>query len=217
MFEHLLKSDFVNLNYKRINQSEKISGTARHDLSHVLNVVKLVESVLVQLNVDEGYIEAAKIAALLHDLGCVYGKKNHAFNSFLMTKDYLNENDINLIYQQEILDPIKSHGSSYDSNSLMTLALIMCDKIDLTKHRLAPEGFETNGIRQLQYIENVSVLIRNNECIVDFEAVGGIDFRELNHFAFLDKTFKSIDTFARFNHLEPRISMNGIVWSRKTF
>ena len=50
MYEYILKNNFVNTNYKRIQQDEEISGTARHDLSHALNVVKLVESVLVQLN-----------------------------------------------------------------------------------------------------------------------------------------------------------------------
>lgn len=86
MYEYLFKRNFVNTNYKRIQQDEQSSGTARHDLSYALNVVKLVESVLVQLNVDKAYIEAAKIAALLHDLGCVHGKKGHAMNSYLMVK-----------------------------------------------------------------------------------------------------------------------------------
>lgn len=200
-----------------MQQDEQISGTARHDLSHVLNVVKLVGSVLMQLNGDEDYIEAAIIAALLHDIGYVHEKKRHALNSYLMTKAYLDENGINNIYQNEILDAIKNQGSSYDTSSLMTLVLIMCDKIDLTKQRLAPEGFETIGIRQLQYIDDVRVLIHNNECVVDFKAVSEIDFIELNSFDFLDKTVKSIHAFARFNNLQPRIRMNGTQWHREAF
>lgn len=216
MYEYLLKSNFVNTNYKRIQQDEQSSGTARHDISHALNVVKLVESVLVQLNVDKAYIEAAKIAALLHDLGCVHGKKGHAMNSYLMVKQYLEENDMNLLYENEILNAIKHHGSGYDRDELMTLVLILCDKIDLTKHRLAPEGYETIGIRQLQYIQNVNVFIGHQKCVVEFEAVGEIDLDELNGFEFLDKTFKSIIAFARFNRLEPRILINGVIWDRKS-
>lgn len=214
MYNLLLQSDLVNQSYKKIEQDEQISGTARHDLSHVLSVVDLVENVLVQLDVDEEFIQASKIAALLHDLGCVDGKKGHALNSYHIVKDYLEKEQLNLAYQNEVLEAIKDHGSSFDSDSLMTLVLIMCDKIDLRKQRLAPEGFETIGIRQLQYIEDIRVLIHNDSCIVDFIAHQDIDLEEFNSFKFLSKTFASIVAFASFNNLEPFIRMNGQPWLR---
>lgn len=208
MYNLLLQSDLVKQSYKKIEQDEQISGTAKHDLSHVLSVVDLVEKVLVQLDVDDAFIQASKIAALLHDLGCVDGKKDHALNSYNIVEDYIQKEQLNLAYQREILEAIRDHGSSFDSESLMTLALIMCDKIDLRKQRLAPEGFETIGIRQLKYIEDINVLIHNGECIVNFTAHQDIDLEELNRFKFLDKTFASIDAFARFNNLEAIIQMN---------
>lgn len=217
MYNFLLRSDFVNGHYAQIRREEKKAGTARHDLVHVLNVVSLIESVLAQLNAKVEYIEAAKIAALLHDVGCIHGKKGHAMKSFEMVNAYLDQKKLNIFYQDEVLDAIKNHGSTFDSDSLMTQALIMCDKIDLTKQRLAPEGFETVGIRQLQYIEDVAVVIANDECHVAFSAHHDLDLHELNAFKFLDKTFQAIASFATWNQLKPVVTLNGAQWSREGF
>ncbi|WP_159518622.1 HD domain-containing protein [Erysipelothrix urinaevulpis] len=214
MYDILLKSHFVNGNYRKVQQNELISGTAKHDLSHVLNVVALVESVLIQLDVEANLIESAKIAALLHDVGCVDGKKGHALRSYTMVSDYFVEQNINIPYHDEVLNAIKHHGSGYDRQELITLTLIMCDKLDLTMARLAPEGFETPGIRQLQFIKDVHITIRHHECEIDFLTYKDINVEELNSFSFLDKTFASIGAFCEFNDLTPCVRMDGVVWQR---
>ena len=68
--------------YNKISEFEDLDkGWAHHNLDHVKNVAKLVESLLKKLGYDENFIEEAKIAAILHDTGAIGGKKNHAMRS----------------------------------------------------------------------------------------------------------------------------------------
>ena len=53
---------------------------AHHGLSHIRNVVNIVENVLVQLDCDKELMDVTMATAFLHDLGCLYGKKDHAKN-----------------------------------------------------------------------------------------------------------------------------------------
>lgn len=175
----------------------------------------MLEKVLIDLKVSDDYLEAAKISALLHDLGCIHGKRGHALNSYKIAKEYFEERNIELEHQEELLKAIRDHGSSFESDSLMTLVLIMCDKIDLRKERLAAEGFETPGIRQLQFIEDVQVSIDASSCSVNFMSNQGLDIDELNTFKFLDKTFLSVESLARFLNRDAVVLINGLPWTRE--
>ena len=64
--------------YNKISEFEYLDiGWAHHNLDHVKNVAKLVESLLKKLDYSESFIEEAKIAAILHDVGALEGKNNH--------------------------------------------------------------------------------------------------------------------------------------------
>ena len=83
--------------YNKISEFEDLDkGWAHHDLDHVKNVAKLVESLLRQLEYEESFIEEAKIAAILHDIGAIEGKKNHALRSYNFAKKYITENKIKI-------------------------------------------------------------------------------------------------------------------------
>lgn len=51
----------------------------------------MIEVILKNLNFDYYYINNAKIAALLHDTGCIEGKENHPERSYHFAKDFLKE------------------------------------------------------------------------------------------------------------------------------
>ncbi|EOL41642.1 hypothetical protein RV11_GL002835 [Enterococcus phoeniculicola] len=57
---------------------EQDNGWAHHDYQHVSNVAQMVESLLRNMRCEESFIEEAKIAALLHDVGAAQGKEGHA-------------------------------------------------------------------------------------------------------------------------------------------
>ena len=64
----------------------------------------------------------------------------------IFAEDYLNRKVLNSVYKKEILNSIKNHSDGFDSKELMTLALIVSDKLDITKSRLAKEGYNIDGI-----------------------------------------------------------------------
>ena len=51
---------------------------ACHGRYHTTFVINTIESLLTKLNYSKDIIELGKIAALLHDIGTIKGKKNHA-------------------------------------------------------------------------------------------------------------------------------------------
>lgn len=69
----------------------------------------------------------------------------------------------------------------------MTLVLIISDKLDITKQRLANEGYNVIGMRQLQYIEDVVITFSDSDFIVNFLITDELNFQELFDFYFKKK------------------------------
>lgn len=79
LFERIHQDTEIRQIYDAIGQMEdEEAGWAYHNWLHVNNVVAMTEMILKQLAVSEEYLEAAKIAALLHDVGALQGKAGHA-------------------------------------------------------------------------------------------------------------------------------------------
>lgn len=69
-------NDYKILNYyNEINNIKEDKWWVHHNLQHVKNVANLCEQIGIVLGFDDIFIEEVKIAALLHDIGSVYGKK----------------------------------------------------------------------------------------------------------------------------------------------
>ncbi len=64
-----------------------------HGRYHTMFVVDTIEQILRSLSYDSRIIELGKIAALLHDIGCIAGRWNHAQKSAALTKVYLDALD----------------------------------------------------------------------------------------------------------------------------
>ncbi|QIK70797.1 HD domain-containing protein [Erysipelothrix sp. HDW6C] len=201
--------------YQTIYEDERQSGTACHDIEHAERVIALMDDLMQQLNVDETYRKDALIAGLLHDIGCVHGKPGHAQRGYEMALEYFESHAIRLTNHDAVLEAIRDHGSSYDSPSLMTRVLILCDKLDLVQSRLAPEGYETYGIRQIQHITAVSIVADETTLIVRFTTAPEFNLEEFTTFTFLDKVFTAITTFAASISREPIVMINDCTWNRK--
>lgn len=215
MYEKILNDNTIINFYNDISDYEdKCKGWAHHDFKHVTNVASMVESILKQLGYDKAYINEAKIAALLHDIGCVQGKDNHQERSAIMTKKYLKENNICLKYEDEVISAIKNHSAGFDEENIMTLCLIFCDKLDIKKSRVAKEGYNVIGMRQLQYIDDINIAIDDEYVEVNFLAKDKMDIKELNNFYFIDKVFKAINSFSNKINRKAIIKLNNKFWER---
>lgn len=103
-------------------------------------------------------------------------------------------------YQEEILSSIENHSNGFDSEELMTLALIISDKLDITTSRVAKAGYFVPGMRQLQFLKKIEIMLSEQEVCVSFTAEEELDLEELNAFYFMPKVFKAIAAFSeKFN------------------
>ena len=69
-FDRITKDEIIINTYNKIEQFEDLNkGTAYHNMHHAMNVVNVMETLLTKLGYDENFIEEAKIAGILHDVG----------------------------------------------------------------------------------------------------------------------------------------------------
>ena len=215
MFEKMLNDEYIIKMYDEVTKVCEINEwVAHHNLIHVKNVIFTVETVLKKLGYDDEFIEEAKIAALLHDIGCVEGKTDHANVSYKIAKKYFEENNIKLKYHDLVLDAIKDHRNGFDSENMMTLSIIFADKLDIKYDRLAKPGHEEEGVRQLKHIRDIKLDISEKYLAVNFITDEFVNQEELEGYYFLPKVFKSIRSFAKKINLEPIINLNNKVWNK---
>ncbi len=107
-FNKITNDEIIINTYNKIEQFEDLhKGIAYHDIQHAMNVVDIMDTLLTKLGYDENFIEEAKIAGILHDVGVVEGKKDHAVKSYKFAKDYLDLKGISLENKNLVLDAIK--------------------------------------------------------------------------------------------------------------
>ncbi|MBR3180100.1 hypothetical protein IKF57_01010 [Candidatus Saccharibacteria bacterium] len=103
------------------------------------------------------------IAALLHDIGIVDGRENHTERSVEMAKKYLQKYDISSYEIPVITGAIGCHSDGLGLVNLVDAALIMGDKMDITRSRslafydesllpkLSPAQKELHNIKRVNY------------------------------------------------------------------
>jgi len=199
--------------YNDIQEYEdREKGWGYHNFDHVSNVVRWVEQLLREFKYDDDFIEEAMIAGILHDTGCLEGKKDHQFRSYEFAKNYLKENNIKLKNEQMVLDAIKLHSDGFDTDNIMALVLILSDKLDIKFNRVTIEGAKVEGMRQMRFIKEAEIKIFDNTLKINYICVDGIDLKELEGYYFIPKVFKAIKTFGEKFNLKIELTMNNKLW-----
>ena len=199
--------------YKKIHTYEDDeNGYAYHDYNHVNNVSCYCEKILKLLKYDDDFICEAKIAAILHDTGCIGGKENHAYRSYEYAKKYLEENNILLKNKDLVLEAIKNHSDGFNTDNIIQLVIILADKIDIKKSRISKFGKQVEGNRQYQYINDIQFEINNNDFYINFMCDKEINLEELNNYYFTKKIFKAIQSFSDKLNLSPKVCINNKLW-----
>lgn len=213
LFEKISKDKKIIDIYSQISQLEDHKKEwAHHNYEHVMNVAEMMRKIMLHLKYDEAFIDEALVAAILHDIGCLEGKENHPYRSYEFTKQYLITNNIKLNNELLVLEAIKNHSAGFDTDNIITLTLILCDKLDIKYTRLAKEGYKVNGIRQLQYIKDIDMIIEDNYLNINFVCEKAINLNELESFYFTKKLFKAIKSFSTKLNLIPKITINNDIW-----
>ena len=214
VYECLIISDDILNIYARIEKYEnEVSFGAFHNYEHVKNVSMIAEKILKDLNFDDNTIYKCKIACLLHDVGALEGKEGHAERSYVYAKELFEKNDWVFEGIEDVLDAIKNHSAGFDTDKIITLSIILADKLDIKKTRISEEGLKLEGNRQYGHIEDITINIENNSLIINFKTDGKINLEEINNYYFTKKVFKAIDSFSNKLGLKYSILMDEKIWN----
>ena len=207
---NILRNDSIIFQiYKAIEEKEiRDGGWAFHNYEHVKNVSIISEKILRDLDFDE-------IACLLHDIGALQGKENHAQRSFEYSKKLFEEHNWIFDGNESILDAIQNHSSGFETDNIITLSIILADKLDIKKNRITDAGKKIKGNRQYGHIEDININININESIltITFITDNKLDFEEVNSYYFTDKVFKAIEAFSKKFNLRYNVLLNNKIWN----
>lgn len=214
IYNEILNDKSIKLLYNEIEIFEdREKGWAYHNYAHVLNVTKIVEKTLLSIGFNQEFILKAKIACLLHDVGALQGKDNHAYRSYEYAKNYFKDNNIVFDGIEDVLEAIKIHSDGFDTNNLIALSLIFADKLDIKKSRITEEGKKIVGNRQYVHIEDIIVSTDNKCLIVNFITDGNMNMKEVNEYYFTKKVFNAIKSFSSKVGLTWKVLLDNYIWS----
>ena len=139
-----------------------------HGKYHAMFVVDTIEYVLKSLSYDTRTIELGKVAALLHDIGVITGRWEHAKKSAALSYVIFDGSSHLTPDEKKILiQAIEDHSSGTNISSPVGAALIIADKIDFSKRRILPIDITSDSVKNCQEIEDVEILISGNEIIIN--------------------------------------------------
>lgn len=147
-----------------------------HGLGHYQRVANYVKKILTQLGVDDRTIEIGMISALLHDIGLSKGDKvDHALESSRIFKKYIDEKDFSETELVILEQAIKDHSKGNNISSLVGLALVLGDKLDVTFYRTINSSIQDKMNKEIQKIKDVDIEIKDRELIVRYLTTNDFD------------------------------------------
>ena len=151
-----------------INKVNEDNLLACHGRYHTTFVIKTIEKLLTKLNFGEDIIELGKIAGLLHDIGTIEGKKGHAHRSSEMCIHFLNKTRLSQESKDIIIHAIEDHSNGNEINSPVGAALLLADKIDISKDRVLELGKQDRWHNNLLNIEETILTVEDKNIIINY-------------------------------------------------
>lgn len=179
IYEKILNNEEYLAMVKKIENTKFITNGKwdwEHGLGHYQRVANYVKKILTQLGVDDRIIEIGMAAALLHDIGLSKGDKvDHALESSRIFKKYIDEKDFSETELIILEQAIKDHSKGNNIQSLVGLALVLGDKLDVTFDRTINSSIQDKMNKEIQKIKSVDIEINDGELIVKYLAINDFD------------------------------------------
>ncbi len=179
LYEKILKNKNYLVTIEKIENTKFITDGKwdwEHGLGHYQRVANYVKKILTQLGADDRIIEIGMIAALLHDIGLSKGDKiDHALESSRIFKKYIDETDFTETELNILEQAIKDHSKGNNIQSLVGLALVLGDKLDVTFHRTINSSIQDKMNKEIQKINNIDIEINDQELIVRYFTTDDFD------------------------------------------
>ena len=172
LYEKLLHNNNYRETVKKIENIRFITDGKwdwEHGLGHYKRVAQFTKEILSQLKVDERTIELGMVAALLHDVGLVKGEKiDHAIESSKIFMNYLDKDDISKEEEETLKQAISDHSKGNNIKSIIGLALVLADKLDVTYHRTENSTIQDTMNKEIQKIKKVTIKITNEDLMINY-------------------------------------------------
>ena len=211
IFNDLITNPEIIDIYHNVDNVDSSFLIATHGWKHIHQVITMVENILTELNCDLATIENGKIAALLHDIGCIKGKENHATYSYTMAKEFLKDKNLSQENQEIILDAIRNHSNPEKNHTIVGVTLALADKLDFNQNRMCPLGMKVKHYNQMYYIEKVNISIKDS-VIITFVVNEKFDRIDLEQYYFTQKIFSAIKIFANYIQKPYEVKINNDIW-----
>lgn len=172
-YERLYNSTDINMILDNINEvlNKEEKGMLRgcHGRYHAMFVVNTVEYILKSLSYDSRIVELGKIAALLHDLGNIAGRWNHARKSAALAAVFLDDlEDLLPNEKVTIVQAINDHSDGENISNAIGAALFIADKVDTSKRRRLTEELIDDWYSNLLQIEDVDIQVFNKTILINY-------------------------------------------------
>jgi HD superfamily phosphodiesterase len=183
IYEQILNNkDYLEL-VSRIEEIKFITDGKwdwEHGLSHYKRVADYAERILGQLNADERMIDLGMTAAALHDIGLAESgieKIDHGVKGSKTFRKFIADTDITKEEESIIEHAIADHSRGNNINSLVGLALVLADKLDVTYHRTENSSIQDEMNKEIQKIRKVDIEITDKELMVKYVVDGELNLR----------------------------------------
>ena len=172
LYEKVLHNNNYRETVKKIENIRFITDGKwdwEHGLGHYKRVAQFTKEILSQLKVDARTIELGMVAALLHDVGLVKGDKiDHAIESSKIFMNYLDKDDISKEEEETLKQAISDHSKGNNIKSIIGLALVLADKLDVTYHRTENSTIQDTMNKEIQKIKKVTIKITNEDLMINY-------------------------------------------------
>lgn len=184
-YSDIQKSKFYKDTYTKIEELKK-DFYVDHGFLHISHVLKNAKSIASQFNLTKKEKQLLYIASVLHDVGYLDGRDDHALNGSIIARNFLEQNKVKLADIDIICNAIANHGGKRSEDFLEPVSKCLCiaDKLDFVKSRydksLAPREIKNLFL----CVQDTKFLIEDNKYIIEIYADENFD-----ESAFLDDYF----------------------------
>lgn len=157
-----------------------------HGYRHALAVGKYAVSILNQLGADEHEVLLGKVSGLVHDIALIGGKENHAERGAEKSREFLKRvsstiDDISDDDIDKIAHAIANHSNGEEIINNLDLALLVADKMDVTKNRLAKTDGELS--KELNKVHDVSIEITDKDLVLKYQTDPDFNKKAIKHWS----------------------------------
>lgn len=195
-YTDILNSEYFKETYTKIEELKK-DYYVNHGFLHINGVIENAKYLAEVFSLDLRQKELLLVASVLHDIGYLMGREEHAKNGGILAYEYLkgkmSDADVKLV-----CDAISSHGGKCDEDYLSPVSrcLILADKFDFSKVRYKDDGKEHSSLPLFKSIEKVHLRKENlNNYKLDIYSTNKNLFDGIEDNYFFKKLF---EVFARF-------------------